>query len=154
MNRPWPVGVRLLYAVTMILSVAVPIFAALGGTEDSVAADQAKFHASRKVVAERGFSVHAISEANGTEVREYVAPSGKVFAVTWKGPTLPDLPQLLGASFQEFQTSLHAKRSRKTSAVVRNPDLVVESTGHMRAFYGRAYLKSLLPNGMTPEAIQ
>jgi uncharacterized protein DUF2844 len=135
-------------------AVALPVFAALGGAEDSVVADQVKFQAKRRVVPERGYSVHEISRDDGALIREYVSPAGKVFGVSWKGPSLPDLSQLLGSNFVEFKNSLHPKPGRRRVAVVRNSDLVVESAGHTRAFYGRAYLNSLLPSGVTQEIVQ
>jgi hypothetical protein len=135
-------------------AAALPAFAALGGTEESVVADQVKFQASRKVVPERGYSVHEISRDDGTLIREYVSPAGKVFGVSWKGPSLPDLSQLLGSNFAEFKNGLHPKPGRRRVAVVRNNDLVVESTGHMRSFYGRAYLNSMLPDGVTQDIVQ
>jgi Protein of unknown function (DUF2844) len=140
--------------LTALLTAAPPGFGALGGAEESVAADQVRFRASRKVVQQGGYSVHEISRADGVVIREYVSPEGKVFGVSWKGPSLPDLSQLLGSSFAEFQTSLHPKPGRRKTAVVRNSDLVVESTGHMRAFYGRAYLNSMLPDGVTQDIVQ
>jgi len=54
----------------------------------------------------------------------------------------------------EFQNALHSKRGRRKIAVVRNSDLVVESTGHTRAFHGRAYLNSMLPSGVTEDVVQ
>jgi hypothetical protein len=33
----------------------------------------------------------------GTTAREYVSPSGQVFAVSWQGQAMPDLGQLLGS---------------------------------------------------------
>jgi hypothetical protein len=83
-----------------------------------------------------------------------VSFEGKVFGVSWKGPTLPDLSQLLGSSFAEFQNGLQHKAGRRRVAVVHNSDLVVESTGHTRAFQGRAYLNSMLPVGVTREVVQ
>ena len=129
-------------------------FAALGGSEESVVADQVKFQASRRVVPEHGYRVHEISRGDGGLIREYVSFEGKVFGVSWKGPALPDLSQLLGASFAEFQNGRQLKPGRRKAAVIRNSDLVVESTGHMRAFQGRAYLKSMLPDGVTQEVVQ
>jgi hypothetical protein len=87
-------------------------------------------------------------------IREYVTPAGKVFGVSWTGPTIPDLTQLLGTYNTEFQTAVHAKRGRRDSAAVHNPDLVVESSGHMRSFHGRAYLNSMLPGGVTEDVVQ
>ena len=101
-------------------AAALPAFAALGGTEESVVADQVKFQAGRRVVPERGYSVHEISRDDGTLIREYVSPAGKVFGVSWKGPSLPDLSQLLGSNFAEFKNGLHPKPGRRRVAVVRN----------------------------------
>jgi hypothetical protein len=145
---------RPLMVFSALFTAALPGFAALGGTEDSVAADQVKFRASRRMVPEHGYRVHEFTRDDGTLIREYVSFDGKVFGVSWKGSTLPDLSQLLGSSFTEFQTTLQRKPGRRKAAVVRNSDLVVESTGHTRAFYGRAYLNSLLPDGVTQEVVQ
>jgi hypothetical protein len=141
--------------VFMALSAsALPGFASLGGSEESVVSDQVKFQASRRVVPEHGYRVYEISRGDGTLIKEFVSFDGKVFGVSWKGPTLPDLSQLLGSSFAEFQNSLQPKAGRRKVAVVHNSDLVVESTGHMRAFQGRAYLNSMLPDGVTQEVVQ
>ncbi len=140
--------------LSALFAAALSGFAALGGSEESVVSDQIKFQASRRMVPEHGYRVYEISRPDGTLIREYVSFDGKVFGVSWKGPTLPDLSQLLGSSFAEFQNSLHPKAGRRKAAVVNNSDLVVESTGHMRAFQGRAYLKSMLPAGVTQEVVQ
>lgn len=145
---------RPLIVLFALFAAALSAFAALGGSEESVVADQVKFQASRRVVPEHGYRVHEISRDDGTLIREYVSFDGKVFGVSWKGPTLPDLSQLLGASFKEFQNSRQLQPGRRKAAVVRDSDLVVESTGHMRAFQGRAYLKSMLPDGVTQEVVQ
>jgi len=144
--------------VVILLSLsgvtAVPGWAVLGGGAESIATDQAKLQANRKVVQRQDYTVHEISRDDGTMIREYVSPDGKVFGVSWSGPVIPDLSQLLGPYNTEFQNALHAKRGRRNAAVVRNPDLVVESSGHSRAFYGRAFLKSLLPGGVTQEIVK
>jgi len=145
---------RPLMVLPALFAAALPGFAALGGSEDSVITDQVKFQASRRVVPEHGYRVYEISRGDGTLIKEFVSFDGKVFGVSWRGPTLPDLSQLLGSNFAEFQNSLHAKPGRRNTAVVRNRDLVVESTGHMRSFYGRAYLNSMLPDGVPQEAVQ
>jgi hypothetical protein len=95
-----------------------------------------------------------MTSADGTVIREYVSPAGKVFGVSWNGPALPDLSQLLGSNFTEFQTGVRSQAGRRRVAVVRNSNLVVESTGRTRAFSGRAYLNSMLPGGVTAEVVQ
>ncbi|MBZ5675827.1 MAG: DUF2844 domain-containing protein [Acidobacteriia bacterium] len=143
-----------LIALTALFVSALTGFAALGGSEQSVISDQVRLKASRRVVPEHGYRVHEISRDDGTLIKEYVSFDGKVFGVSWKGPTLPDLSQLLGSSFAEFQNSVHPKAGRRKAAVVHNRDLVVESTGHTRAFQGRAYLNSMLPDGVSQEVVQ
>jgi hypothetical protein len=140
--------------LAILAAAAFPAGATLGGSVDSVAADQSKFHAKRAVVDRQGYTIHEITGDDGTLIREYVTPAGKVFGVSWSGPTIPDLTQLLGTYNTEFQNALHSKRGRRSVAIVRNPDLVVESTGHTRAFHGRAYLNSMLPSGVTQDVVQ
>jgi hypothetical protein len=119
-----------------------------------VVTDQTKLHAKRAVVERQKYTIHEITGKDGTLVREYVTPAGKVFGVSWTGPTIPDLGQLLGTYNAEFQTAIHTKRGRRGSAAIHNSELVVESSGHTRAFHGRAYLNSMLPSGVTEDVVQ
>ena len=91
---------------------------------------------------------------NGTTVREYVA-NGVVFAVSWTGPFLPDLRTLLGQQFTTL-TSETARRPKAGNSQVRivRPDVTIESTGHMRAYSGRAWVTSLLPAGFDTDEIE
>jgi type II secretory pathway pseudopilin PulG len=145
---------KALILLSTLTAAALPGWAALGGSVDTVATDQVKFQAQRAITQMRTYNIHLISSNDGTAIKEYVTPAGKVFGVSWSGPTIPDLTQLLGTYSAEFQTTVRAQRGRRKSGVVHNTDLVVESTGHMRAFYGRAYVNSLLPSGVTAEIVQ
>jgi Protein of unknown function (DUF2844) len=145
------------FVLLAALAVAAsPGWAVLGGSAESVVTDQVKFQARRAVVERGAYTVHEISRDDGTVIREYVSSAGKVFGVSWTGPTIPDLTQLLGSYNTEFQNTLHAqgKPLRRRSAVVHNADLEVENSGHARAFHGRAYLNSLLPSGLPQETVQ
>ena len=58
-----------------------------------------------------------VSRTN-TTVNEYLSANGTVFAVSWRGPRPPDLSQLLGPYFAEYQTaaaSPHAQRGHLLS---------------------------------------
>ncbi len=145
---------RVVALVSMLVTAALPGWAALGGPAESVVADQVKFQATRSVVETQAYTVHEMSSGDGTVIREYVTPAGKVFGVSWTGPTIPDLSQLLGSYNAEYQNTLRAKPGRRRVAVVHNPDLVVENGGHMRAFHGRAYLQSMLPPGVPQETVK
>jgi len=137
-----------------LAATALPGWAVLGGSAESVVTDQLKFQAKRTVVETQEYTLHVISLEDGTLIREYVTPGGKVFGVSWSGPTIPDLPQLLGSYNAEFQNAVHVKSGHRRAAGVHDSDLVVESSGRMRAFYGRAYLNSMLPSGVGQEIVK
>jgi hypothetical protein len=140
--------------LSVLAVTAFPAWATLGGSVEYVVTDQYKLNAKRAVVERQDYTIHEITASDGTVIREYVTPAGKVFGVSWTGPTIPDLTQLLGTYNAEFQASVRSKRARRSSAVVHNADLVVESSGHMRSFHGRAYLNSMLPSGVTEDVVQ
>ena len=145
---------NLFILLLLLTAISLPAGATLGGTVESVGAGQSKLHAKRAVVDMRNYTVHEMTGSDGTMIREYVTPDGKVFGVSWAGPTIPDLGQLLGGYNTEFQNTLRSKRAGRKAAIVRNPDLVVESTGHTRAFQGRAYLNSMLPSGVNGDVVK
>ena len=101
-----------------------------------------------------GTALYSLSSTvldTGTEVREYTTPAGVVFAVAWKGPTLPDLEALLGNYFGTFHQQVqasHATRGIGTPLNFQATDLVVHAHGRMRHFSGYAYVPSLLPSGV------
>jgi hypothetical protein len=85
--------------------------------------------------------------ASGTVVREFAGLDGKVFAVAWHGPHVPDLRQTLGKYFDTMQSAPRAHADRN-HLHIQQGDLVVQAGGHMRAFSGRAYLASAVPTGV------
>jgi hypothetical protein len=90
-------------------------------------------------------------------VREYVSADGKVFAVAWHGPWLPDMRQILGTYFEQYAQAMQAQgdgRVRRRPVMIEQPGLVVQIGGHMRAFSGRAYVPEMLPSGVRVEDIQ
>jgi hypothetical protein len=147
---------RAFFLLCAAAASALPGWAALGGSVESIAPDQAEFQAKRQMTERPGYTIHEISQADGGVIREYVTPAGKVFGVSWSGPTIPDLSQLLGSYQAEFRNTLLAqpKSFGRRPAAVHNSDLVVETGGHTRAFQGRAYLNSMLPSHVSPETIK
>ena len=142
----------------LALGLPFPAFAALGGTSDSVQADQAQMNASLKITQADAYTVHEMKAATGTVVREYVSrPDGRVFGVTWQGPFIPDMKQLLGNYFQQYSEAARAQRESHVGRHPLNiqpPGLVVQTAGHMRAFSGRAYDPGLLPAGVSANDIR
>jgi uncharacterized protein DUF2844 len=143
------IGVALIAA-----AVAPAAWASLGGTEATVETDRLAIGATRSTLASGRFTVHELQSPSGTTVREFVSPAGTVFAVAWQGPTLPDLRQLLGAHFDEYVAASATRRARRSPVVVELPGLVVQSSGHLRAFAGRAYLPGALPPGVSSEEVR
>lgn len=141
----------------LVLSLPAVAFAALGGDESSVQADQAQMRASLRITRAAAYAVHELQAPDGHVVREYLSPSGTVFGLAWQGPSKPDLHQLLGTHFDEFMQAAQAAQATRRGhgpLVVNLPGMVVVSGGHMRAFSGRAYLPQSLPEGVNADAIQ
>jgi hypothetical protein len=101
-----------------------------------------------------GYTVHEIQSPTGTVVREYISDSGKVFAVSWTGPILPDFRQTLGRYFAEYSSAASSPHVGRRHLSIQRSDLVVHSSGHMRAFYGNAYVPSLLPPNFSAAEIK
>ena len=134
-------------AAGLLLALAcAPGFAALGGDAGSVQSDQVKLKVQRRTSAPAaGYTIEHLQLPSGTQVREFVSPDARVFAVAWRGPKSPDLHSLLGNYYPAFAAGASASHLGHRHLLVRQNDLVVQSNGRMRAFYGRAYVPSLLP---------
>lgn len=127
--------------------------AALGGNVQSVQADRSQMKALLQVTDAALFKIHEIQTPSGTTVREFVSPGGLVFAVAWEGPDMPDLRQLLGQYFDQYASAAKSARVGRTHLELQEPNLVVQSGGHMRSFAGRAYVPSMLPQGLALDQI-
>ena len=130
------------------------VWAGLGLQRQSVVNDQQRMHGQLRTIANDGYSVQQIEAADGTMVREYVSSEGMVFGVAWQGQKLPDLSALLGDYFPLYQAALPVPVHRRTPVSVHTDGLIVEISGLMRAFQGRAYLPDLTPSALASEAIQ
>jgi NDP-sugar pyrophosphorylase family protein len=148
------------FAFVLLSLVARPsaAWASLGGTVSTVDADRVRVEgALMRIVRNNTYTLHEIRSASGTMIREYVDPSGTVFAVAWDGPWLPDLRQVLGEHFDHYQTAMRVRQQSRTGRGVVTIDdggLVVQMSGHPRAFTGRAYLSSRLPAGVQLDSIR
>jgi hypothetical protein len=149
--------VRKCFAVVLcVLVSAWPSFAVLGGDVSSIQADQIRINASVRVTRAEKYTIHELRSTSGAVVREYASPSGKVFAVAWHTPSLPNMKELLGSHFEEFQQAAQAQNRRGIHAplFIQLPDLVVELGGHMRSFVGRAYVPGEVPSDVRTEEIR
>jgi hypothetical protein len=144
-------------ATLLVLLASHSVFAALGDNVSSVKADQARLKGTVRVTQAQSLEIHEITAEHGTVVREFVSPEGNVFGVAWKGQFIPDLQQLFGNYFDQYS---EAAKAQKASYVGRRPlnvqlpGLVVQMSGHMRAYSGRAFLPGMLPQGVAADSIR
>ncbi len=146
-----------LMCLTLALSAA-PALAALGQAPSTAlpSAAAASSPAARALaansVARAGlYTAHPLQLENGTVVQEYATPAGLVFAVSWRGPVLPDLSLLLGEYFSGYKLETDQARAlgkRGSPVNVMSKQLIVRSTGRMRNFAGCAYAPELIPAGV------
>jgi hypothetical protein len=137
-----------LFPALLAALAAAPAFAALGGDVSSVQADLAHMKGAIRVTTNTAVTVHEISTAYGTSVREFMGADGKVFAVSWSGPVNPDLRQVLGGYYPQFAqaaSAAHAAHGDHRHLNIEQPGLVVQNVGRLRAFAGRAWVPSMLP---------
>ena len=128
-------------------------FAALGGDVTSIQADQAHMRAQRRVIQNAAYTVHEMQSQSTTVVREFVSPDGKVFGISWQGPSRPDLQQMLGNYYSEFAAARPTRRMHGP-VTIRTQNLVIQSGGHMRALTGRAYIPAMVPADVRLEDIK
>jgi hypothetical protein len=132
------------------LCAAHEAHATLGGDVASVEANQQRLGSTRDVKKLASGERHELTLPSGILVHEYVSPSGAVYAITWRGPQMPDLRELLGPYF--------AQLSNRTSKLghhqmnLTGSDLVIQSSGHRHSFAGRAWVPSLVPPGVKIDA--
>lgn len=141
----------------IVLATVLPAWASLGGDTASIQADQLHMQGTRTIKTAESFAVHELQSASGTVVREYLSSEGKVFAVAWNGRWMPDLRQLLGGYFEQYRAAVQPSsgaRVVRRPVVIDQQGLVVQISGHIRAFSGRAYVPEMLPSGVRAEDIQ
>lgn len=93
---------------------------------------------------------------SGTELTEFTNASGKVFAISWQGPTLPDLNVMLGSYFSTFKSNRErASRLWNVGSPVTASDdeVVIRSNGRMGNFSGHAYVSKMIPTGVSIESL-
>ena len=153
---------RMLFGVVRVLlalMAAPDAWAALGQAPSAQAAvvsaavaPKARLLGSGAALPLAAYTVHEVQLETGTVVREFAGASGQVFALTWRGPVLPDLSQWLGGYFGPFKRETDQQRvaGRRGAPInLVQSDLVVRSNGRMRNFFGHAYLPALIPPAVT-----
>lgn len=146
---------RLLIGAALWL-LAAPAHAVLGGSSASIVADRLHMAANERASQGPTFTIHALTLANGAVTREFARRDGVVFAVTWSGPSRPDLRQLLGGYFEAVQTSSAPTgvRHLRRPLSISHGGMLLHAGGHAGHFRGAAYLPALAPAGFSVADLQ
>lgn len=127
-----------------------PVHAALGGATASAKSDAAKLQGRMESTSHAMFTTAAITLPSGTVVKEYISPAGSVFALSWHGLRPPDLSQLLGHYYADYQAALASRSTpRHHHVLLKGNGMVFEAHGHMRDMRGSVYLPALMPAGLS-----
>lgn len=147
--------VTLCFTVLIGIANEVPADAVLGEPASTAEHDRAMLNGQRQSAQEAGYTVETI-EAPGVVIREYVSPNGVVFAVAWRQQKgVVNLEQLLGPYYAEFsQAVLTQPRRSQRFRHVETEHAVIETGGRMGAVWGRAWVVSLLPSGISQDSIK
>jgi hypothetical protein len=143
-------------AVGVFAVAAAPAHATLGQASSSIQTDQAHLSATRTSASASGYDITILTLPNTGVVREFTRQDGLVFAIAWRGPSRPDLRQLLGGYFATLKadTADRDGRARRMPLGTDRPDLVVHSAGRPGAFWGVAYLPQSAPASFSPDPLQ
>lgn len=153
-------NIRSICSVLMGCALAMPAFAGLGAAPTPVpgpVADAgARIRSVQRPAATAGYTINEVHTAAGGIITEYVSAAGVVFGISWRSPIMPDLHDLLGTYFPTFEQAAVASRSsgRRGPIGIDSPDLVLQSSGQMRDYRGRAYVPGLLPPNVAGAAVQ
>ena len=141
----------------VVVLFSVSAFAELGGTADSVKADQQRVQGVLRVSQTQAYAMHEIRTPNNGLIHEFISPAGKVFAVTYQGPFPGEANGLLGSYAPQIEQARKAATGQRHvggTVHVAAPGLVYHAAGHMRYFSMKAYVPDAIPQGVAMEEIR
>ena len=144
------------YCIALLLSAsAATAFAGLGGAPSAPGPRILSNTSAPAFTPASSYTDLKKTLDSGTELHEYVNSNGTVFAVSWQGPYMPDLKEMLGTRFQDLLDHVRTQsRGARSQVRLAREDLVIYSGGRPGAFEGRAWIPALLPAGFDTGAIQ
>jgi len=133
---------------------SVPAWASLGDDVSSVNADQNVLQGQIRIEVHTGYELHQITTPDGSIVKEFVSPQGRVFGIAWQGHGIPNLQQLLGSYATQLRQGQRTHVVPRRAVLIQGDDFILSSFGQFHFFRGRAYVPSLVPNNVSPEVVQ
>ncbi len=128
--------------------------ATLGGDVASIIGNHQHLGGATQVLKLASGERHELQLPSGTVVHQYVSPDGVVYAITWKGPRMPDLRELMGTYFDKMAQAERAPTGGHNFVIRRGDDLVMKGIGHHGWFSGRAWVPSRVPAGVNLDSLE
>lgn len=142
-------------ALSGLLVLSTRADAALGKPDGSVMHDHDAMRAGDLTVTRMpAYDRHEMTTADGVRIREYAAPGGSVFAVTWSGRTQPDLKTMLGSYYANYRAATAQHHGSHHVLVVSTPGFRMRIVKLQRGFVGSARVPSLTPAGFDPRELR
>ena len=148
------------FCFCLILAASVGVssaaLATLGEAESSVVQNLQAFHAASDTISTmtqgQELKVHQM-QVQANTIKQYADSDGTIFAVTWKGPSMPPLSVLMGRYFPEYNLALAAniKVRGNRHLNITTPSLQVMQQGPLMHLHGVAYLLGKVPAGVEVE---
>jgi len=158
-SRVMPRRIAALACTAVALLGAPAAHAVLGEDASSIAGDEQRLGGVRRqaMALRAPVQTYEIALADGSSIRQFVTPGGVVFAVAWSTRFKPNLDALLGvhaAGYAAAASEAMRAPGIKRSVALAHGDLVVQSSMHLNTYVGMAYLRSLVPQGITVDVLR
>ncbi len=148
-------GVAAAAVALLAAALSIPAYAGLGGDAASIARDHVALRGiTHTVTPTQLYDLHEITLAGGTTVHEYVTRAGQVFAVTWSGPSIPDLKTMLADHYADYLNAATTPHGSHHVLVVRNATIELQMIKLLRGHVGSARVLALTPPGVDLRALR
>ena len=154
-------GMRaILFIVTFVVIATTfaptSAFAVMGEKASTVQTDMSRLQGQNLKVTSNSIYTTYSFHARGDIIKEYANSDGVIFALSWLGRAPLNMRGIAGkhygayAAVRAMQPRLHVRHP----IVVKTPLMTVYRGGHMRAWRGLAFIKSLAPSGVSARDLQ
>jgi hypothetical protein len=141
-------------AALIAAMMAPPSRAGLGGDTRSVMHDHEALGLTPAVTSTAEFDLYQGQSVDGTRLREYVDRSGRVFALSYRGATRPNLTSLLGSYVTRKRNTASARPRSRHLLVINDPDFALTVVHMARGWRLQANLPTSIPAGVNRAELQ
>ena len=144
------------FGISFFLLIGFDGHAKLGESSSEIETDREIMSGVHKGIRHAGgHRVHEMT-AQGSNVREFVAPNGVVFGVACDGISTYHCTELLGSYKDEYSAAAQdaPRRNGSRSRSVQTSHAIIHTWGHMRNLHFTACDPSLVPSGVSCDDVK